>query len=514
VNPFAVLGIARTGDVTLIKRAYAKAIRANRPDEDPVAFQRCHDAYEACLQHAARASAMASAQADDDDEFDDDDEDGDDAQQEFVVALGNDETPTFDVAAPLPRPMPGDDAPPRVTADDQAAARRARREAAEAERRGFERFMQELVTRARHDHATVLERWLGTLEVFYSLEAKANAPDRILPALCDLEPPLPGEAIEAILRFFHLDGVGQTRPHLLRMLEMLRADAYAAQQFEKVVRFVRNESPIDRLLLDEVLGPRKWLRRVFIAVVPILPTRTWSVYEGLASGGRRYVDQHVDLDAVEFWRRVLARDRFDWRRVLIVLVRLGLLAGGVALLVRDSPEVGPMFAMVAGAGWLAYALVAFVRAQVAAWKQKHPFVDVPTYGMPIAGAVGVALAFAGRWLEFLPFLSFVVFFPTAYYACRAQRDDQARWSAFLALLAGVALGPVAGLAIVGPESPLGLGIAAGVGFTLAVIPLFDQLEAKFTGREPAEIRLEGGRFLWALPALLVAAIVVIGTWFL
>jgi hypothetical protein len=49
-----VLGIAATGDEREIKRAYARLLKANRPDDDPDAFQALRDSYEFALQLAAR----------------------------------------------------------------------------------------------------------------------------------------------------------------------------------------------------------------------------------------------------------------------------------------------------------------------------------------------------------------------------------------------------------------------------------------------------------------------------
>ena len=60
-----VLGIEPTNDERAIKRAYAKLLKKNRPDKDPVAFQELRDAYEWCL----RATKWT-----DYDDYDDEDE--------------------------------------------------------------------------------------------------------------------------------------------------------------------------------------------------------------------------------------------------------------------------------------------------------------------------------------------------------------------------------------------------------------------------------------------------------
>ena len=55
-----ILNIARTGDEREIKRAYARQLKLNRPEDDPAAFQRLRDAYEEALRMAAHDQHAAS----------------------------------------------------------------------------------------------------------------------------------------------------------------------------------------------------------------------------------------------------------------------------------------------------------------------------------------------------------------------------------------------------------------------------------------------------------------------
>jgi hypothetical protein len=59
-SPFDYLGLTPDADERAIKRAYARLLKTHRPDEDPAAFQRLSDAYEAAMAWWRRSSAIAA----------------------------------------------------------------------------------------------------------------------------------------------------------------------------------------------------------------------------------------------------------------------------------------------------------------------------------------------------------------------------------------------------------------------------------------------------------------------
>src|ERR1700756_1745891 len=56
--PWDVLGIAANADERTVRRAYARLLKQQRPDEDAEAFQRLRYAYESALQMAAGAATL------------------------------------------------------------------------------------------------------------------------------------------------------------------------------------------------------------------------------------------------------------------------------------------------------------------------------------------------------------------------------------------------------------------------------------------------------------------------
>ena len=71
MNPWNWLGIGQDASEAEVKRAYAKALRRHRPDEDPQGFQTTHEAYRIALHWARRPPVWDDdADADDDDDVD------------------------------------------------------------------------------------------------------------------------------------------------------------------------------------------------------------------------------------------------------------------------------------------------------------------------------------------------------------------------------------------------------------------------------------------------------------
>ncbi|MEA5667977.1 heat-shock protein, partial [Stenotrophomonas sp. MH1] len=58
-----VLELDASADERAIKRAYARLLRSNRPDDDAAAFQRLHEAYQTALHWQRHQQALATTDA-------------------------------------------------------------------------------------------------------------------------------------------------------------------------------------------------------------------------------------------------------------------------------------------------------------------------------------------------------------------------------------------------------------------------------------------------------------------
>ncbi|QQP96706.1 J domain-containing protein [Lysobacter enzymogenes] len=279
MNPFAALGLSADADEAQIKRAYARLLRANRPDDDPAGFQRLNEAYQQCLEWARRRVAAEVAMATDAFEDEDDAEDDDALAQGMrmppaprpapipLAPAGGSTAPTPPAAplpsappaprapfvappapaqpsppsapaaasvpvapsapaAPVPVPPPAPAAPKPPSASAGAAAQAAPANIAEAPEAEFDarHFLDELYRHAETGSVAGLERWLVKHPALYQLERKhALAPALI--AHLSARAPLYLPQLDALLRFFDLDTVHAHSAGLQARIVELRARA-------------------------------------------------------------------------------------------------------------------------------------------------------------------------------------------------------------------------------------------------------------------------------------------------
>ena len=205
MTPFARLGLSHDADESQVKRAYARELRKTRPDEDPVAFQRLHEAYAQCLEWARRPRAEAATAV-----FEDLDEllDAADDDRDALPSL-------------------------RLHADDGATAATPVLDGATATGTGFERppldgdaFLDQLLRIARETTSQELQRWLREHPDLYSVERKqALAP--LLVARLQREPSLYIAQLDIVLAFFDLDTVHPRTASLQPAVADLRAYSQA-----------------------------------------------------------------------------------------------------------------------------------------------------------------------------------------------------------------------------------------------------------------------------------------------
>lgn len=209
MTPFARLGLSHDADESQVKRAYARELRKTRPDEDPVAFQRLHEAYAQCLEWARRPRAeAATAVFEDLDELLDAADDATDALPSLRVRADA-ETVTA---------QPADDAATTAAPSDHAIFDRGSFDSGT--------FLDRLLRIARENNSQELQRWLREHPDLYSVERKqALAP--VLVARLQDKPSLYIAQLDIVLAFFDLDTVHPRTASLQPAVADLRAYSQA-----------------------------------------------------------------------------------------------------------------------------------------------------------------------------------------------------------------------------------------------------------------------------------------------
>lgn len=337
-DAFILLGLVPGADASAIKRAYAQRLRKTRPDEDPVAFQALNEAYRRCLE-------IAAGRGDEDDEgyhlHADEAEAAADAPFVADVPEVRDETATAPVADDK-----DDEAPQFVRV-----------------RFDVHDFLRELHERAQHDPAPALDAWLRGLEPLYSLELKRALHEPVAALLAD-EEPLPPQAMRLIMQFFDLDEVSQGDDWRRRRLaERLHLAQESLALEQEIARYATpREKAVDRLLMRELLGPRHWLRRLFLLLVPLLPSRALHLARTLLADYPNFAGERLSEESVRYWERAADRDSLDWRRLMVAPLRVPFYYLGLIALVPMLPTGGvhPLQAMATHCTVLATTLLTFV----------------------------------------------------------------------------------------------------------------------------------------------------------
>ncbi|ALN57314.1 dnaJ domain [Lysobacter enzymogenes] len=208
MTPHQRLGVEQDADERAIKRAYARALRRTRPDEDAQAFQTLHEAYQAALSMLRQAEYERWLQ----------ESEAESEQDESVEDCGD--------APPASAAESRVDASSAAAADDATFAGHNDNDNdndGDGDGDGDDRIELSI---DQIGNAVILgalrlspgdyEAWLREFPPLYSLYVKdVIAPQ--LPRALAQAPQLPSAQLEAIVRFFDLDALGtlDTQGHWL-----------------------------------------------------------------------------------------------------------------------------------------------------------------------------------------------------------------------------------------------------------------------------------------------------------
>ncbi len=229
-SPLAWFELAEDADEREIKRAYARRLKATRPDDDPAGFQQLHDMYQRALAWQQRRQASAQ------------------------LAIATDASPGGPVAAgsqPVPAPVdePALATPAPLSASPRPASRTgawhpvqfappAVEAALEPLRFEADRFVADFLDVAVDGGAEVVERWLHGRQELWSLHIKHEAGRALLQRLFRDPPAIRMSGFDATLQFFGLDhALTGIDPMQMRQLRQAMQERFALlQRFDTKVQ--------------------------------------------------------------------------------------------------------------------------------------------------------------------------------------------------------------------------------------------------------------------------------------
>lgn len=225
-TPWDILGIGDDADAKAIKRAYARALKSTRPDEDPIGFQRLNDAYEWALGALRHRDANATPPTAPDEGP---------PTPDALPELGR----PVDAPPDLPPPIPEPESPP-VAAPDEG--------------RGFDfgAFFDALAPRLAADRPAVLQSWLDEHPDLYSIDLKWALIPHVVDALArsiEAIRPRP-DNVAALMVFFGVDARLRRHPALAPALDHIDA---AMAQWAAAPASMKEHHPAFRSELDIAL---------------------------------------------------------------------------------------------------------------------------------------------------------------------------------------------------------------------------------------------------------------------
>ena len=321
MSPFDQLGLPSDADERMVKRAYAQRLRTTRPDDDPEGFQRLHAVYQAALaQCRGRVRHMAAVTST--------------MPLDEPVAAGDASTP----AAPAPTPVATAATPSAPRSSRPLPAARPTPVAAPTPF-AFERFWDELTTKAFAGNDADLRAWLDEQPALWSLRLKARVGHELFARLYREAPPMPPACLETLLAFFDMNHARSGHDPL--QLQQLQRRMQLAWEFDPAQRdalagrlAMRSRDRRRQLerRLQQLSRPFHWVRAIPVALRPNASTRLAQLILLLSLGHPKDLPPSFDTAQVRFWLDAVDRRRVSRARLVLGGIRcLATLLGSVII---------------------------------------------------------------------------------------------------------------------------------------------------------------------------------------
>lgn len=272
MSPLEWFGLAADADERTVKRAYARRLRATRPEDDPEGFQQLHAIYQAALEQCRRMPAAPVAAA----------------TRDTPPSMPAKPGAPAETAAPPPFDLAG--------------------------------FPDDAVRQASTGDAGALQSWLAALPALWSLHVKAQAGQHLFARLYRQAPPMSPECLAVLLRFFDMDHV--LAGHDPVALQRLRQRMQLAWELQP-----EHRDALMRRLDTNPHALERWLRQLSrpfriwqVALVGLIPEAVDDLarfVSRLTHGHPEDLPSSFDPRQARFWPEAVARGRVGMPRLLI-----------------------------------------------------------------------------------------------------------------------------------------------------------------------------------------------------
>lgn len=352
-------------DERAIKRAYARLLRSNRPDDDPEAFQRLHEAYQTALQWQRYRQEEAE------------DQELDLGHDSITWTLQPTAPPEAEVSSfarhvDPPESTPAQrqqaDAPPAFEyASSVETAQIAPSSTLDIETRGVPTqptdigsLVERIVDAARGLTPDAFNDWLLACPELWSLSTKSETGDALLGRLWNGSDSINGANFDLIATTFGWDEIGtHVDPDTLRTMATAMHQRSIWQAGNEAALAFQLQTDEDKpATLPEATLCRRLLTRPWRHMQALISAANPSRLHMMRSALRHVRGDGAQLpcpplceEQVRFWREVTAEDKLTSDRALLGLVRGGVLAMLWLLLPLTAYLMKANDDLKAGYGW-------------------------------------------------------------------------------------------------------------------------------------------------------------------
>lgn len=478
--PFEQLGLGDDATERDVRRAYAARLKKTRPDDDPVAFQALHEAYQACLEELRYRASEGQM------DWDEDELPGLPRQSEPLPGGVASEAIALSVLAEADQD-PVDDQPDPFDLSG---------------------FLEELYAKAGSATPAVLKAWLAQHPALYSIRLKSAITAPVLNAVATSDPPMQAELQDVVADFFGLHHLGPADWWLVERMHRSKARAEASRRFaaghlpranpqEKVRYFDR--------LMDRPISRRRWhWSNYALMLVPGFPDRLHQRLEELDN-----LTEGASLELVDPRLRTLVgklheSDRMNRQRIALTWSRA--LVAALFLACVQLLSLGKLDPVI-------FAPVAVIAASFTGWQAllagyhslRRRMVDrgLGHRWRELSALVLLLLALAtGLFPKLSPLAGYALAIAGTFRAITLARWDVG-WA--LVLVVGAAVGGLASLELVVWPLPVILVALCMPGLVALAV---DRLRSLYTGRS-VDALAEDSRWLQVTSLALLLLLITI-----